>query len=178
MKWRNFYPDNHCYFITSTVNGRLPILTDRQVSKILFDNITVAKSLLGFKLFGYVIMPDHWHLLTYFALGKDCLAFNRDFKRFTALHIIKMLEDREDKALVNAFRSFSSSKSKYSVWKAQARVIPLYTMRKVQQKLDYIHNNPVKKGLSNSPDEYSLSSAAFYILGKSGAIDIDEWNLE
>jgi len=174
MKWRNFYPDNHCFFITSTVNGRVPILRDSPISDIFFKNLTKARGIFKFKLFAYVVMPDHWHLLLHFERGADCLAFNRDFKRFSSAEIIKYLKQRNDEELLDVFCRYSNGKTGYSFWKEQARVIPIYSKGKFEKKLDYIHMNPVKRGLVSNAEDYLLSSAGFYILGEKGVVDIDE----
>lgn len=175
MKWKNHYPDNHVFFITSTVNGRIPLFRNDEISKILINNLRLAKGKYNFKLLAYVIMPDHWHLLIYFDKGKDCLSFIRDFKRFSSLEISTYLENN-NKGLVDKFRSNTRRKVKFSIWKEQARVFPLGDLDKIKEKLDYIHNNPVKGRLVDHPDEYLLSSASFYYNGNYVGPEIDAWD--
>jgi len=174
MKWHNFYPDNHCFFITSTVNARIPLLIKPDITDIFIKHLLKAKEIFGFKLYAYVIMPDHWHLLLYFEKGADCMAFNRDFKRFSSIDIIKHLKQSGNTKLLNVFCGYSNGKAKYSFWKEQARVIPIYSRGKLKSKLDYIHMNPVRQGLVDSPEKYALSSANYYITGQKSAFEIDE----
>jgi putative transposase len=140
MKWKNQYPDNSCFFITSSVIGYRPILDLKGIPEMLLSNLDKCRELFGFKLFGYVIMPEHWHILAYFAKGKDCLSFTRDYKRFTAKEIISILENSKEIESIEYFRANADSKAGHSVWKEQARVIPIAKMKNLKVKLDYIHN--------------------------------------
>jgi putative transposase len=174
MKWKNFYLDNHCNFITSTVNGRERILCRNDIAEIIAKHIRISKDKYGFKLAAYVLMPDHWHILAFFKYGKDCLAFNRDFKRFSSNEIIKYLLGRKEDEILTVFKRYANGLVNYSLWKEQARVIPLSTAKKVEQKIQYIHMNPVKKGLVINPEDYQFSSARYYLTGEKGILDIDE----
>jgi len=174
MKWKNYYPDNHVFFITSTVNGRISLFKNLENAKILLNNLDISKEKYGFKLLGYVIMPEHWHFLLYFAEGRNCLSFIRDYKRYTSSKIIAYLKSK-DIVMVDKFAS-PKSKVKHSIWKEQARVLPLDDPEKVKQKLDYIHNNPVKRGLVKHPNDYLLSSASFYYNGIYTGPAIDAWD--
>lgn len=175
MKWKNHYPDNHVFFITSTVNGRIPLFKNLDVATILLDNLVIAKRRYGFKLLGYVIMPEHWHLLQYFGRGEDCLSFTRDYKRFTSMRISSYLQ-RHKSRLLHKFGSSAKGKVKYSIWKEQARVLPMDDLDKIKEKLEYIHNNPVKRRLADHPKEYLLSSASFYYYGIDEGPAIDAWD--
>jgi len=173
MKWRNFYPDYHCYFITSTVNGRIPLLTEADIVSIFIKHINRAKAIFNFKLYAYVIMPDHWHILLYFEKGTDCLAFNRDFKRFSSIDIIKHLKQAGRADLLDVFHGHANGKTKYSFWKEQARVIPIYSPKKLERKMDYIHMNPAKRGLVDCPEDYFYSSASYYLKEQKGPLEVD-----
>ncbi len=175
MKWKNQYPDNHCFFITSSVIGYRPILDNYGIPEMLIDNLAKSRRLFGFKLFGYIIMPEHWHILAYFALGKDCLAFTRDYKRFTAMEIIAILTKTNDIQSIRHFEDMADDRARHAVWKEQARVIPIAGMDRIKSKLDYIHNNPVKRGLVNSPNEYLYSSASYYMGAGKSKIELDNF---
>jgi putative transposase len=110
----------------------------------------------------------------YFESGPDCLAFNRDFKRFSSADIIAHLKYVNRFELLSTFCAYANGKAKYSFWKEQARVIPIYSRNKLKKNLDYIHMNPVKRGLVDSPERYFLSSANFYFMGQKGLLEIDK----
>ena len=173
MKWKNQYPDNSCFFITSSVIGHRPILDLEGIPEMLLANLDKCRELFRFKLLGYVIMPEHWHILAHFAKGKDCLSFARDYKRFTSMEIIAVLGKMGDIESIQYFKDMADSKAGHSVWKEQARVIPVAKMSNVKAKLDYIHNNPVKRGLANAPADYLYSSVGYYLGNGSGRIGID-----
>jgi putative transposase len=175
MKWKNQYPDNHCFFITSSVIGYRPILDLEGIPEMLLNNLDKCRGLFEFKLLGYVIMPEHWHILAYFASGKDCLAFTRDYKRFTAVEIIAMLTIVNEIESVQHFKNAADNRTRHAVWKEQARVIPIAGMDRIKSKLDYIHNNPVKRGLVNTPIEYMYSSAGYYLGIGGGKVKLDSF---
>jgi putative transposase len=175
MKWKNHYPDNHVFFITSTVNGQIALFKNPEIARVLLDNLVISKGKYEFKLLGYVIMPEHWHFLLYFGKGKDCLSFIRDYKRFTSLKISTYLKNNK-MGLLDKFALSPKSKVKYAIWKEQAGVLPLDDLEKIKEKLDYIHNNPVKRGLVNHPNDYLFSSAAFYYNGNYTGPAIDAWD--
>ena len=110
MKWKNNYPDNHCFFITSTVNGKFPILCDKSIHGLLLNNLEKCRVLFNFKILGYVIMPEHWHLLLYFRSGNDCLSFIRDFKRFTSEKMITYLQKHYQAMLTERKREINFTK--------------------------------------------------------------------
>ena len=52
------------------------------------------------------------------------------------------------------------------IWKTDSLIVDLYSKKVFEQKLDYIHNNPVVAGISDLPEEYKYSSASYYIINK------------
>lgn len=145
---------------------------------MLLTNLDSCRDLFHFKILGYVIMPDHWHYLLYFKVGHNCLAFIRDYKRFTSQEIVKILLKCNENNFLDYFKSKGDKKVKYTVWKEQARVIHLSSLEKIKSKLNYIHNNPVALGLVSSPDYYELSSANYYLNQIQGLITIDDLDLK
>ena len=110
-------------------------------------------------------MPSHVHFITYSENGSlsDVL---RDFKSFTAKKIIEAIENNAQESrrewLINQFKfygSISSQKQNLQFWKHDNHPFYLYSNKMIQQKVDYIHFNPVEAGFVNEPHEWRLSSA-------------------
>ncbi len=97
------------------------------------------------KLFGYVFMPSHIHLLL-FIEGKLLTGFMRDFKKYISQKAFKDLSICDNKIWMDGFD----------------RVV-IYSDKILLQKLDYIHRNPVKAGLVNSQENWEWSSAKNYL---------------
>ncbi len=80
---------NRVYYITTVVHNRLPIFTGPSTIIPLFDSLNFYRSQLHVRLLGYVVMPDHLHLLLWPEQESNVRAFMRDFKTFTAKRIIR-----------------------------------------------------------------------------------------
>jgi len=153
------------YFYTDTIVDFKHLLQDDDIKLILIQSLQylVKQSLV--KIFGYVIMPNHIHLIwTHLALnGKESPAGS--FAKYTAHQIKKHLQINEPQQLSN-YLSVKNDRN-YQFWKRDPLAIPLSTISILEQKLEYIHNNPVveKWGLCKLPEDYRWSSARFYIHG-------------
>ena len=103
----------------------------------------------------------------------------RDFKRFSANAIINKLlsESSNNKSdeTIKIFQSYGAANRnnlKYQLWYQHNKPMELYSPKWVYQKIAYIHNNPVRAGIVENPEEYSLSSAKQY-MGENGIIDVE-----
>jgi putative transposase len=118
-------------------------------------------------IYGFVIMPNHIHLLWHLLAGKILEYVQRDFLRHTAQEIKKdmLINNIEGlKAyLVNA------KDREYQFWERNALSVEIWSEKVLMQKLKYIHENPVRAGLCTYPTEYKYSSALLYKTG------IDNW---
>lgn len=100
-----------------------------------------------------------------------------DLKRFTSRNVIKAIQDnpRESRKefLLDCFKkeaAKSSNTTKYQFWRHDNKPIELWSNEVIQQKIDYIHNNPVEEGIVFRPEDYKYSSATDYAGGK-GILD-------
>jgi len=119
------------------------------------------------KIFAFVIMENHIHLIWQVMPGNDPDAVQRDFLKYTAQRIKKDLE-RNHPAVLPHFKVKAKDRE-YQFWERNALSVELRSHPVFIQKLNYIHWNPVKAGLCILPEEYKYSSALFYETG------IDNW---
>ncbi|MBN8860226.1 MAG: transposase [Sphingobacteriales bacterium] len=153
------------YFYTDTIIDFKHLLEDDSIKLIIIQSLCYLVEHKLSRIFGYVIMPNHIHLIwTHLALnGKESPAGS--FTKFTAHQIKKYLQANNQLQLLN----FSSNKSdrQYQFWKRDQLAIPLSTIKTLEQKLEYIHNNPVveKWALCDQPEDYRRSSARCYLKG-------------
>jgi len=127
-------------------------------------------------LLGYVIMPDHIHLLIW-PIGKSTPAdIMRDYKEFTSKRIIRQAEVEKIESWLVAFRQAGTNtgRSENKVWQDSYWDTNVYSELFLKQKLNYIHNNPVRAGLVSSPDESPYSSYHNYELNDDSLIEIDK----
>ena len=109
-------------------------------------------------------MPNHIHLILYFKDQNYLSSLMRDFKKFTGGEIRRKLEKDGHSRLVESLR-FERSQQKFKVWMDRFDDVYLESKHVLETKLDYIHDNPVKKNLCEYPEDYRYSSAAFYEKG-------------
>jgi len=122
-------------------------------------------------MIGYVFMPNHIHLIILFDDGKDISAFMRDFKKFTSSAVRKQLEEDKEIQLLKMIRLEKES-PKTKVWIDRFDDFYLTNAQSLMTKLNYIHENPVRKGLCGRPEGYPFSSAGYHRKGIAGLIKL------
>jgi REP element-mobilizing transposase RayT len=160
-----------------TITSWVDVFTRQIYRDIFLDSLKYCQKNKGLVVHAWVIMSNHVHLII--SKNSDLLlsAILRDLKRFTSVEIIKTInsenESRKDWMLeVFANRAAKLKRvNKYKVWKDGNHPIEIYSNSVIDQKLDYLHNNPVKAGIVYKPEEYVYSSAIDYAGGK-GLIDV------
>ncbi|MBI4947361.1 MAG: transposase [Bacteroidetes bacterium] len=163
------------YFVSFSVVGWMDVFVRREYQDILVDSISFCQKNKELKLFFYCIMPSHVHFITYSENGSlsDVL---RDFKSFTAKKVMDAIENNRQESrkewLIHQFEYYakiSPQKQERQFWKHDNHPFYLYSNKMIQQKVDYIHFNPVESGFVNEPHEWRLSSA-----NKDSPVKMDE----
>jgi REP element-mobilizing transposase RayT len=127
----------------------------------------------GARILGYVLMPNHLHLLLHVPEGLSINTVLANMKRFAAYEVIKRLEAKGDTDLLHRLTSSVpqgglARDQKHCVWRTSSDIKPCDSERFILQKLDYIHANPVtgKWTLAERTMDYLHSSAHFYHTGE------------
>ncbi len=150
------------FFITSSVTEFIPIFTDASFCKIITSALSFYRKNNKLKMYSYVIMDNHFHAV----LSADNISIlMRDLKKYTAKKIILEIERRNKSWIINQFQFWKQrhkNKSKYQIW--QEGYHPEQILNKVMmlQKMEYIHNNPVRRGLVAKAEDWWFSSARNY----------------
>jgi REP element-mobilizing transposase RayT len=178
MRLPRFHIAGQVYYITTVVYNRLRIFTRPSFIVPLFDSLNFYRYKQSFKLLGYVIMPDHIHLLIW-PYGKSTVSeIMRDYKEFTAKRVIRQAEVEGIREWVAAFQRAGeeTGRSENKVWQDSYWDVNVYTESFLRQKLNYMHENPIRVGLVKNPAVYPYSSYRNYELGEEWMIQIDqEW---
>ena len=162
------------YYITFTCFHWLPLIALTNAFNLIYNwfDILAAK---GHAITGYVIMPNHVHLILYFSGGQQSLnTVVGNGKRFIAYKIVELLRVQNQTAILKQLtlgvRAKDKSRGKkHEVWQDTFDVKECRTEKFILQKLHYIHNNPCagKWRLAAEPHQYPHSSCSFYLNGKS-----------
>jgi len=161
------------YFITSTIIEWLPVFTRKSYFEILIDSLKYSRSDKGLKLFAYVIMDNHLHLI---GASDNLGRIIKEFKSHTAREIIKLAEQDNKGWLLNQlvfYRQKHKSGSTHQVWQEGYHPQQISSEDMLRQKMGYLHHNPVRAGLAEKPEDWLYSSARNYA-GLPAVLGIDQ----
>jgi len=181
--------DEHLpYFCTITILDWLPIFIDARYIDPIIDSLKFCREKKGLQLFAFVVMPNHLHLIagsdaplereSLLVPGSDDLhAIMRDFKRFTSRTIHERLVTDGRKTLLtwlaDAAESARGRRNEFSLWRPGFEPRAIHSQKVLNQKLDYLHGNPVRKGLVSKPEDWFYSSASFYVGDEDVCMPVD-----
>ena len=160
------------YFLTLRVIDWVDVFTRKDYKVIIVDSLNYCVENKGLEIFAWVIMSNHLHLMVRAKEGFILSHILRDFKKFTSKEITaKILEIGESRRewLLNkfAFEAKRTGRAKnYKFWRDDNHAICLEKSEWVLQRLNYIHQNPVRQMIVNNPEDYIFSSAIDYADGK------------
>jgi putative transposase len=164
------------HFVTFTVVHWIDVFIREEYRQIFVDSVKYCQENKGLEVYAYCIMPSHVHMILGTKGENDLESIIRDMKSFTSRQIRKALEDsgnlnesRREWILRMMYRegSFNSNNNDYQFWQQHSHPIEL-TDKMMEEKLDYIHMNPVVSGFIDEPQAWTYSSARdYYGTGKS-----------
>jgi len=177
---RTYFDSEHIYFVTTKVVQGKSIFHRPYLARIVIESLRYVRQNRWVKIYAYVIMPNHIHLVVKYLEGHQPAQVLRDFKKFTSKEIIEELRRRQDRALLSFLRAAASSikKQTHKVWQDGYFDKSVYSESFLLQKIRYVHNNPVQEhwGLVDKPEEYEYSSARNYFLGDNSVLEIDHYS--
>jgi len=145
------------HYITFTCYHRAKFLATPHARDILVHNLERARRWYGFYIVGYVVMPEHVHLLVS-EPERATLAI--------ALQMLKQVTSRNLKAIAGQNPFWQARYYDFNVWSERKRV----------EKLRYLHRNPVKRGLVERPEDWRWSSFRHYLRGEDAGVEIEsQW---
>lgn len=166
------------FYITSNIYNRINIFTSPSFIIPIIDSLNYYRYQYACKLLGYVMMPNHLHLLIWPQVAHVVSDFMRDFKRFTSGRIARQAKVEGKTEWLQKFEEAGSMtvRAEYKVWQDSFWEQNIYTQKFLEQKLNYIHLNPVRARICTTAEDYPYSSYRNYYLGDNQLIEIDsEW---
>lgn len=171
--------DQHgVYFITFSVVQWVDVFTRYTYAETVINSLKYCIEKKELQLHAWCLMSNHLHLIVSSKNGKlsDTL---RDFKKYTSRVIIQQIADNKEESrrawMLWIFKSAGEKNTRnniYQFWRQENHPIQLESIDFTLTKLEYIHNNPVKAGLVEKPEDYMLSSARDYN-SKKGLIPVE-----
>ena len=174
------------YFTTFKVVGWVDLFTRKECKNIIIESLEYCQKNKGLIIYAFVLMESHLHLLIAAKEGSQGLSGTiRDFKKFTSIQLINWInnnpaESRRHwlKMIFEYHAKFNKNNKHYQVWQQhnmpKVCLEPKFTM----QKINYIHNNPVRSGIVDLPSEYRYSSARNYLGRTDYVLDVNVLDFE
>jgi putative transposase len=167
-------------FLTLTIVGWIDIFARKKYRDLVIDSLRYCQKEKGLHVHGYVIMTNHIHLVVR-ADGQQPLSeVIGDFKSFTATTIMKDLENNVQESrrewllyIFGFFAKINKRKTAHQLWTTDNHPIALFSQKVIQQKLNYIHLNPVRAGWVKWPQHYLYSSASNYLENGQGILEVE-----
>ena len=171
MPWslKRYYGAGNLHFITSSCYRRLPFLGNPRRRTVFRDLLEETRQRYSFVVVGYVVMPEHVHLL----IGEP--------EKGTPSTVMQVLKQRFANSVLRARRRCSPSQAllweqeAQHIWQARFYDFNVWSQRKRGEKLRYMHENPVKRGLVLEPGQWVWSSFRDYAYDEPGRVKLNQW---
>jgi len=172
-----FHNPEGLYFVSFAVVEWLDVFINNDYKDILVSSLSFCQKHKGMELAAWCIMTNHVHLVFRSVKGLQPANLLGDFKRFTSKAIVKSIADNPSETrkgfLLGEFKKAadkSSNVNDYQFWRHDNQPIELWSNKFILQKINYVHQNPVKAGLVFRPEDYKYSSAVDYS-GEKGLLE-------
>jgi putative transposase len=173
---RRYYGHGHLHFITFSCYRRQPLLGSRRARDCFVKTLGEVRVRQGIRLAGYVVMPNHVHLLV------------SEPKTGNLSKVIQVLKQRASRAVRGKRRRIPRGQMRLDfqetlleakhLWQRRFYDFNVWNWRKVREKLDYMHANPVKRKLVSHPRDWPWSSWSYYEMDQQGMIRMDAFGEE
>jgi putative transposase len=149
----------------------LSLLRTVRARNVFLQALSEIRERYGFPLLGYVVMPEHVHLL----IGESPKAAPSMVLKVLKQRLSRDLRKKRRRAPVGQLRlPFRNGDAEFPrLWQPRFYDFNVYSAKKKREKLDYMHANPVKRGLVSDPRAWTWSSCLFYEKGEPGLTLID-----
>ena len=167
------------FFLTLTIIQWIDLFSRMEYRDIVVGSLNYCVKKKGLDIYSWVIMTNHIHLIAGCRAPHRMSDFLRDFKKFTSKKIINAIkeipESRRDWLLDKfSFEARRTGRAKdYKLWKDDNHAINLDHSRiDMIEKINYIHENPVRAGIVRNPEDFIYSSAVDYAGKASGMLPV------
>jgi putative transposase len=153
--------DTQALYVTAVAKDRLPVFQTDAVKQVTCAAIDEARKSCGFLLFAYVIMPDHLHLLA--DSPRKPSEVLRFIKGTVAHRVIEYLKEKGYESSLSKLRHGEQARNyQHSLWQHETNIFQVFSEGVPMQKVNYIHQNPVRAGLVDRAIDYRWSSARIW----------------
>ncbi|MDI5898951.1 REP-associated tyrosine transposase [Flavobacterium yafengii] len=174
-----FAEKSGAYFISFAVVNWIDVFTRDNYFWCIIESLDFCRKNKGMEIYGYCIMPSHIHLIFRSSLN-DPSGLIRDFKGYTSKKIVKTIEENPQESrkewmlwMFERAGKKNSNVANRQFWQQHNNPIEIWSLNVFEQKLDYIHNNPVETGFVTDAVDWKYSSARNYGCDDQTVLEID-----
>jgi putative transposase len=163
-----FYGSGDLHFVTGSCYRRQPFLGTEPLRDLFLHALEQMRRRYRFVVLGYVVMPEHFHLLV------------SEPQRTTLSTVVQALKLGFSRRLLTPGRALqrpTSGLAPRPIWLPRFYDFNVWTERKRIEKLRYMHRNPVKRGLVDAPEQWRWSSFRFYLCREPGLVKINDTDI-
>lgn len=177
MGQKNKISTGYLYFLTLTVVDWVDVFTRPVYKHILIDSLKYCQQHKGLELYAWCLLTNHLHLIAGAQEDRNLSDILRDLKKFSSKAIIKAIQEENESRkdwLLNRFAYAAANDIKtknFKFWQEGNEAKELHTNSFIEQKLQYIHYNPVAAEIVAEPEHYLYSSALNYG-GQPGLLEV------
>jgi REP element-mobilizing transposase RayT len=174
-----FYNPEGIYFVSFATVYWLDIFVREPYFAAFIESLEFCRNNKGMELFAYCVLPSHVHLIFRDKNGNPGKLI-KELKTFTSKKLQELINENPQESrkewllwMMDRAGSKNSNITNRQFWQQHNKPVELWSNKVIEQKLDYIHNNPVESGFVTEPQHWKYSSAANFC-GEPGVIKIDE----
>ncbi|WP_397445899.1 REP-associated tyrosine transposase [Polaribacter sp. R77954] len=174
-----FREKSGAYFISFAIVNWIDVFTRDLYYSCITESLDFCRKNKGMEIYGYCIMTNHIHLIFRSSLN-DPSGLIRDFKGFTSRKLLKMIEENAQESrrdwmlwMFERAGKKNSNVTNKQFWQQNNHPIEIWSLKVFEQKLNYIHQNPVKAGFVTDPIDWKYSSARNYGNADATILEID-----
>jgi putative transposase len=166
------------YFVTCTVINWLPIFETESFCRIVVDSLNFLSEQKNTAVNAFVVMPSHLHAILWPAAGVHLSDVLRDFKRHSSRQISSTARLLGERGYLSAFSTArklgrKADRSTFKVWQDGFHPEAIYSNAFAEQKINYIHQNPVRAGFAKTILDWAYTSAHAYYSNVQEHVSID-----
>jgi putative transposase len=169
------HDDTFAHFVTGTIVEWLPVFTTAALCEVLVESLRFCQQHKALRISAWVILDNHFHAILSAPNLSGVIA---DIKKYTARKIIEQFQAERREWLLNQLRYYCAAHktgSEYQVWQEGSHPQAVRSEAMMLQKRDYIHLNPVRRGLVTAPEHWRYSSAHEWLPGAQPVLRCDAW---
>lgn len=178
-RYHRRYSPGQLQFINSSTYRRVPLFLSDRFRRNFVSTLAGIRKELGFLLIGWVLMPEHFHLLIKPEPADTTSTIMKRLKEDTATRILRTLREQQQypwcRKMLGRLRLPSTvhDASHYRLWQRRFYPFNVYSRKKQLEKLDYMHNNPVKRGLVKEAGDWAWPSWRVYFRHDASILEMD-----